>query len=38
MSLKEAVEAVTAATGEKRRTVYQRALALAQQAGADAAD
>lgn len=38
MSLKEAVEAVTAATGEKRRTVYQRALALVQQAGTDAAD
>jgi 16S rRNA (cytidine1402-2'-O)-methyltransferase len=27
-SLKDAVEAVAAATGEKRRTVYQRALAL----------
>jgi 16S rRNA (cytidine1402-2'-O)-methyltransferase len=27
-SLKDAVEAVTAATGEKRRVVYQRALAL----------
>ncbi len=29
-SLKDAVEAVTAATGEKRRVVYQRALGLAQ--------
>ena len=28
-SLKNAVEAVAAATGEKRRLVYQRALALA---------
>jgi 16S rRNA (cytidine1402-2'-O)-methyltransferase len=30
-SLKDAVEAVAAATGEKRRIVYQRALALAQE-------
>jgi 16S rRNA (cytidine1402-2'-O)-methyltransferase len=30
-SLKDAVEAVVAATGEKRRTVYQRALALTRQ-------
>jgi 16S rRNA (cytidine1402-2'-O)-methyltransferase len=32
-SLKDAVEAVVAATGEKRRIVYQRALALSQPGG-----
>jgi len=30
-TLKDAVEAVVAATGEKRRVVYQRALTLAQE-------
>ena len=32
-SLKDAVEAVVAATGHKRRLVYQRALSLAQGPG-----
>jgi hypothetical protein len=33
MSLKDAVDAVTAATGLPRRQVYARALALGQAAG-----
>ena len=32
-SLKDAVEAVSAATGQKRRVVYQRALALSRRSG-----
>ncbi|SRR5579871_3682893 len=35
-SLKDAVEAVAAATGQKRRIVYQRALALARREGDEA--
>jgi 16S rRNA (cytidine1402-2'-O)-methyltransferase len=34
-SLKDAVEAVAAATGQKRRVVYQRALALQERGGVE---